>query len=215
MFPTSAFAVFRDLPLVSGDSRVIKGNAIFEENLRILENELDMAVEEFARKLRPDVQVFFDENQMDWKVYFETEKVAFKPTNVWTRGSRTSEKYENLYQQNVLFALNFRIEQIKSFKDKTITEPCYNENVKKVLPVEIEEAKYRADLWTEERLRYRLYRAEKAWDIYRSSLNLFVEKIGWDQTRLMELDFLLLEYRFALLSKQREALFRLKYEVIE
>ena len=202
-------------PLTSSDARVVEGNAIFEDASRKLEKELDIITERFARKLRPDIQVIFDDSQMDWIVYLETEKVAFKPTNEWTVGVSSSDKYENLYQQNVLFALNFRIGQVSGFLNNTDTAPHYTEAQNKALLLEIEEAQYRINVWTEERLRYRLYRAEKAWETYRASVKRFAEVVGWDQTRILKLDFLLLEYRFNLLSRQREALFRLKVETQE
>jgi|GEM_PF-2217457 len=204
------FAHARVFPLALNDARVVEGDAIFEDASRRLEKELDIMAEGFARKLRPDIQVIFDDNQMDWRVYLEAEKVAFKPTDGWTSSSPSSEKYENLYQQNVLFAVEFRIGQVREFLEKTDIAPHYSEAQSKVLLVEIAEAQYRVIVWTEERLRYRLYRAEKAWETYRAGVTRFAEAMGWDKTRILKLDFLLLEYRLALLLRQREALLRLK-----
>ena len=215
LLSSPALAGTRNFPLVSSDARVLEGNAVFDDALRRLEKELDIVTERFARSLRPDIQVIFDNSQMDWKVYLETEKVAFKPADVWMRSNPFSLKYENLFQQNMLFAVNFRIGHIKGFLNKTDIAPHYTEARKKALIAEIKEAQYRVNVWTEERLRYRLYRAEKAWETYRASAMRFAEAMGWDQTRIMKQDFLLLEYRMSLLAKQREALFRLKFEAEE
>ncbi|MCL1875592.1 MAG: hypothetical protein FWF87_04970 [Synergistaceae bacterium] len=213
--PTFTPTLSPDYPLASNDRRVIVGNAIFEEAFKKLDKELEIATEGYARKLRPEIQVIFDECQMDWKVYFETERVAFRPTNVWTRSNPKSKKYENLHQQNLLFAMKFRLEQIKMYKDKIITTPDYNEEEERVLLMEIKEAKYRVNVWTEERMRYRVYRAESAWENYCESARKFARVIGFDQTQITKQDFQLLEYRNALLSRQREALFRIKFEAEE
>ena len=210
-----AFAEKMDLPLVSSDLRVIEGNAIFENALQKLEKELKTEADEYARKLRPDVQIIFDYNQMDWIVYFHIEAMAFKPADVWSRREPARDEYENLYQQNTLFALDFRVGQINAFRDRVVAAPRYDEAGKKNLLNEIKEAQYRVNVWTEERLRPRLYRAEEAWETYRAGSLKFAEVLGWDRAQITELDYQLLEYRFALLSRQREALFRLKYEAEE
>lgn len=211
----SAEAPAPDYPLVSTDNRVIVGNAVFEEAYKNLEKELDIAAEEYARKLRPEIQVIFDESQMDWKVYFETERVAFRPTNVWTRSNPKSVKYENLHQQNLLYAMNFRLEQIRMYKDKTSTAPDFNKEDERALLMEMKEAKYRVNAWTEERMRYRVYRAERTWETYCESNRKFAQLIGYDETQILKLDYQLLQYRYSLLSRQREALFRIKYEAEE
>ena len=215
LLPTLASAGERNYPLVSTDARVLEGNAIFANDFHKLETELDILTEEYRKKLTPPVQVLFDNSHMDWIVYFRTEELAFKPTNVWLKEKPSSIKYENLYQQNMLFALNFRMEQIRNLRDKIDTTPRYSEARKKSLLLEIKEAQYRVNVWTEERLRPRLYRAEKAWETYREAEVQFAQNLGWDQTQIMELDLLLLQYRFALLQRQREALFRLKFEIEE
>ena len=211
LLPAPVSAGERNYPLASTDARVLEWNAVFENDFHKLENELDILADEFAKKLTPVVQVLFDYSHLDWIVYFRTEAMAFRPTNVWLREKPTS-KYENLYQQNMLFALDFRMEQIRKFRDKTDSAPRYSEALVKMLLVEIKEAQYRVNAWTEERLRPRLYRAEKAWETYREGAVKFAKDLGWDQTEIMELDLQLLEYRFALLQRQREALFRLKFE---
>ena len=212
LLPASASAGERNYHLVSTDARVLEWNAVFENAFHKLENELNILSDEFARKLTPVVQVLFDYSHMDWIVYFRTEELAFRPTNVWLKENPLSQKYENLYQQNMLFALNFRMKQIKRFRDKTDFTHRYSEALKTSLLVEIKEAQYRVNVWTEERLRPRLYRAEKAWDTYREGVLKFAKDFGWDQTQIMEFDIELLEYRYALLQRQREALFRLKFE---
>ena len=107
--PTSALAMEKDLPLISSDIRVVEGNAVFESDSRKLEKELERAADTFGKELRADLQVLFDDNHMDWKTYFEIETMAFRPTDTWTRGDPSEKEYENLYQQNILFAINFRI----------------------------------------------------------------------------------------------------------
>ena len=215
LLPAPAFTAERDYPLVSSDARVLEGNEIFESAFRKLEKELDVLVEKYATELRPDIQILFDDSQMDWIVCFNAEAKAFRPTDVWTRENASGDIYENLYQQNMLFALSFRIGQIREFQGEVTTEPRYDEARQKILLAEIEEAQYRATSWTEERLRPRLYRADKAWEAYRAGVRKFAEALGWEEARIMELDFLLLEYRLTLLSRQKEALFRLKFEAEE
>jgi hypothetical protein len=139
--------------------------------------------------------------------------VAFKPANQWTRENPSEEKYENLYQQNALFAIRSRIEQIENFKSESTRELRPDEGRKKGLLAEIEEAQYRVNVWTEERFRPRLYRATEAWNIYCASSLRFAENFGnlqAEQVAGKELE--LLEYRYSLLQRQREALFRLKFE---
>jgi hypothetical protein len=200
------------LPLPASDVRVVEGDAIFEDALRKLEKELENAADSFGKGLRADVQAQFDDNQMDWKVYFEAEAAAFKPANFWTRQDTSQREYENLYQQNILFAINFRIGQVGGFEAKDATPGRHGKDRKRDLLVEIEEAQYRVNTWTEERFRPRLYRAEKAWDAYRESAALFAAALGWDETLLAGQELTLLEYRLALLLRQKEALFRLKSE---
>jgi arsenate reductase-like glutaredoxin family protein len=87
------------------------------------------------------------------------------------------------------------------------------ESRKKEFLVEIEEAQYRVNTWTDERLRSRLYRAEKAWETWRESSLRFTKALSGDRPEWGEVqEFTLLEYRLALLQRQREALFRLKFE---
>ena len=224
--------------LEPNDARALEGNAIFENASRRLEKELYALADGFARELRHSVRIAFDDSQMDWLVYFHIEVMAFKPSDAWSRevplkGSKGD--YENLYQQNILFALSFRTEQVEKFRSEIaalrknetyktillprpetvwdeITAPRYDEEREKFLLREIEEAQYRVNVWTHESLRNRLYRAEEAWKTYRASMARYGEALGWDKTRVREQDFLLLEYRLALLLKQKEALFRVKTE---
>jgi hypothetical protein len=161
--------------------------------------------------------------------------MAFRPADAWAREYKSNKEYENLYQQNILFALSFRMEQIEKFQKEIaalrenetyktillprpgtiwdeITAPRYNEEREEFLLKEIEEAQYRVNVWTHESLRNRLYRAEAAWETYRAGAARFAEALGWNKERIKEQDFLLLEYRLALLLRQKEALFRLKTE---
>ncbi|MDR1916948.1 MAG: hypothetical protein LBQ58_10280 [Synergistaceae bacterium] len=202
-------------PLVSSDISVISGNAAFENDFRERVSSLDAVVRKFEHGLMMDRQVALENNQLDWREYFYVEKFAFEPGDAWTRIIPSEDKYENLYQQNLLFALDFRTQFVDSLRTRGDAEykPDEVTSRRNELLIEIEEAQYRVNTWTSERYRSRLYRAESAWNDYLAS-TLEIVRIFYDGDAALAAikEIELLEYRLSLLLRQKEALGRLKLE---
>lgn len=203
----------KPFPLPSDDVRVLEGKSAFEKTLAEKMKDLDAATAAFQTGLRMDMLVRFEDNLMDWKEYFYTEKFAFESGDAWTRAAVSEDRYENFYHKAILYAIDSRSKLIASFKAGKPDGPGYPDLDKKALLAEIEEAQYRVNTWSAERYRYRLMRAEKSWENYLSNTMGFLQVYFQSKPELIEsFELTLLEYRLSVLLLQKEAMNRLKYE---
>ena len=99
------------------DPRVLAGNRILDEDLAKSQEELNRTILEFQKDLPLHLRAYFEENQLDWKVYFEDELRAFQAADAWTRENADSE-YENLYRHDLIFATRCRTRQIEDFQKR-------------------------------------------------------------------------------------------------
>jgi hypothetical protein len=207
--------VKKEFPLPESDDRVIAGNSRLQKELTLKEKELDEMFEKYKASLTPNLRVLFDENHLDWEDCMRDEKRAFQPADKWTRANPKAE-YENLYRLNLLKAVDFRKYQIENFNSKKV--PVINdvsklEAEKKNINIELEELDYRVTIWTPEQLRYRVYRAMRAWNrYYESSMIFFRVRYPRNPEVVLSLETDLLRYRYEYMKVQREALYRLKFE---
>jgi hypothetical protein len=203
----------KPFPLPSDDVRVQEGKSAFEKTLAEKMKDLDTATAAFQTGLRMDMLVRFEDNQMDWKEYFYTEKFAFESGDAWTRAAVSEDRYENFYLTAILDAIDSRGKLITSFKAGTPDGRGYPDLDKKALLTEIEEAQYRVNTWSAERYRYRLMRAEKSWEDYLSNTMGFLKVYFQSKPELVEsFEITLLESRLSVLLLQKEAMNLLKYE---
>jgi hypothetical protein len=171
--------------------------------------------EKYKSSLKPNLKVLFDENHLDWEDCMRDEKRAFQPADKWTRANPKSE-YENLYRLNLLKAVDYRQFQIEQFSSKNVTaidDVSKMERIKKNINDELDEFNYRVTVWTPEQLRYRVYRAMKAWNrYYESSMVFFHVLYPQNPEKILFLETELLGYRLEYMKVQREALYRIRFE---
>jgi hypothetical protein len=207
--------IVKEFPLPESDDRVISGNSALEKELAEKEKELDDVFEKYKASLMPHLKVLFDESQLDWEDCMRDEIRAFQTSDKWTRANPKAA-YENLYRLNLIKAVNWRKIQIENFKNKraaTVVDISKLEAEMDNINDELDELNYRVTVWTTEQLRYRVYRAMRAWNrYYESSMVFFRALYPHNPEKIVMLETELLRYRFEYMKTQREALYRLKFE---
>jgi hypothetical protein len=233
IFAQAASDAARRLPADSLEAS--SGDAEFNRRECGLRMELDAEAERFSSGLKQGLAAKFDASQMDWLIYFEAERMAFRAGDAWTYYpagdypagtgnaiiSHEPSRAQNLYRENVIAALDFRLSQIKSFASGDfklhpggafVIRPGERESARASLAIETGEAQYRVNTWTSERFRPRLYRAESAWETFFGGAVAFLESAGASSEDIAKAEDSMLIYRYDVLNRQREAMGRLKTE---